>query len=143
MYYVFATRERELFSSSPPLWSFRVTQSLFYFIPGCYFATEDAVYLIFGKIFGRIVLVYDDRNTVFCDYCCGKTAIDLNVFQLSGCHSDIPGSIQCRGHTGCGIAFLDLDFSSAVDFLICLLQFFHNRCYGRRSCNNNLSGCTV
>ena len=51
MYYVFATRERELFSSSPPLWSFRVTQSLFYFIPGCYFATEDAVYLIFGKIF--------------------------------------------------------------------------------------------
>lgn len=80
MYYVFATRERELFSSSPPLWSFRVTQSLFYFIPGCYFTTEDAVHLIFGKIFGRIVLVYDDRNTVFCDYCCGKTAIDLHSF---------------------------------------------------------------
>ena len=45
---------------------------LFYICPvGC-FANIDALYLITGQSVGRVLFVYNDSNTVGCDYGCGK-----------------------------------------------------------------------
>ncbi len=46
---------------------------LFYICPVGSVANIDALYLIAGQPVGRVLFVYDDSNTIGCDYGCSKT----------------------------------------------------------------------
>ena len=78
---IFENPEKELYLTALLFRHFPVpTVLFFYLIPSCNITHIDALYLIFGKLFDWIVIVYNYRNTVFCDNSCCKSSVNFCIF---------------------------------------------------------------